>query len=83
MSLSRKSLKNSVFIEQQVPGRHPKSPFMGKRRSVALLKELPYLNSVRCSINISLLRGSFDQLLMQAFFRSISERFSSRLGVVS
>ncbi len=33
------------------------SPFMGERYSVALLKELPDLNPVRCSINISPLRG--------------------------
>src|SRR5438445_13901060 len=30
---------------------------MGERYSVALLKELPDLNPVRCSINISPLRG--------------------------
>jgi len=33
-----------MFIEK-IPGR-PQSPFMGERQSVALLKELPDLNSV-------------------------------------
>ena len=36
---------------------------MGERYSVALLKELPDLNPVRCSINISPLRGFSDRLL--------------------
>ena len=36
---------------------------MGERQSVALLKELPDLNSVRYSINISPLRGFYDSLV--------------------
>src|SRR5437588_9388694 len=40
---------------------------MGERYSVSLLKELPDLNSVWCSINISPLRGCFlDRLLRGA-----------------
>jgi len=55
-----------MFIEK-VLGHHPGSPFMGERCSVALLKELPDLNSVGCSINISPLRGFFDRPPLQAF----------------
>src|SRR5207244_7327224 len=43
-----------------------RSPFMGERYSVSLLKELPDINSVWCSINISPLRGFFDSLLKEA-----------------
>src|SRR2546427_3342291 len=41
---------------------------MGERYSVALLKELPDLNPVRCSINISPLRGFSDSLLKSGGF---------------
>ncbi len=57
-----------MFIEK-VTGHHLGSPFMGEAYWVSLLKELPDLNSVRCSINISPLRGFFDRLLLQAFLR--------------
>ena len=53
-----------MFIEK-VPGRHCKI-FMGERYSVTLLKELPDLNPVRCSIDISPLRGFSDRLLKEA-----------------
>ena len=39
---------------------------MGERYSVSLLKELPDLNSVWCSINISPLRGFYGSLLTLA-----------------
>ncbi len=38
---------------------------MGERYSVSLLKELPDLNSVWCSINISPLRGFYARLLRE------------------
>ena len=42
---------------------------MGEAYWVSLLKELPDLDSVTCSINISPPRGFFDRLLLQAFLR--------------
>src|SRR5438046_8488179 len=65
MSLSRNPVGMQMFIEK-VTGDHLGSPFMDERCSVALLKELPDLNSVWCSINILPLRGFFDRLLLQA-----------------
>jgi len=38
---------------------------MGERYSVSHLKELPDLNSVWCSINISPLRGFYARLLRE------------------
>ena len=68
MSLSRNPVGMQMFIEK-VTGHHLGSPFMGETYWVSLLKELPDLNSVRCSINISPLRGFFDRLLLKAFLR--------------
>src|SRR5436305_14331439 len=51
MSLSRNPVGMQMFIEK-VTGHHLGSPFMGETYWVSLLKELPDLNSVRCSINI-------------------------------
>ncbi|PYS55343.1 MAG: hypothetical protein DMF76_26080, partial [Acidobacteria bacterium] len=77
-----KSRRDAMFIEK-VPGRHLGSPFMGERCSVALLKELPDLNSVWCSINISPLRGFFDRLLLQAFRYINIRRLFLEVWVVS
>ena len=57
-----KSRRDAMFIEK-VSTTNPASPFMGERYSVSLLKELPDLNSVWCSINISPLRGFYGSLL--------------------
>jgi len=54
---------------------------MGESCSVALLAELPDLNSAWCSINISPLRGFSDSLLKEAdvfLFYSLPRR--ERLG---
>jgi hypothetical protein len=57
-----KSRRDAMFIESSIQidlG----SPFMGERRLIALLKELPSLIGVWFSINISPLHGFSDRLL--------------------
>ena len=64
MSLSRNPVGMQMFIEK-VTGHHLGSPFMGETYWVSLLKELPDLNSVWCSMNISPLRGFYARLLRE------------------
>ena len=82
MSLSRNPVGMQMFIEK-VTGHHLGSPFMGETYWVSLLKELPDLNSVWCSINISPLRGFFDRLLLQAFRYINIRRLFLEVWVVS